>query len=137
MGTWIGQGLIPWWDFNSSNTFCQIGSEDAYDHAWPMCEHWTGFAWDVRDYNQGCWSAMYTLQCGQASTSVYSSSNGYQINYVETVDAGPCLGNDPNYHCGPPFWCSSGFLGDLSTAGYQALGHNTADGPFYGYYWQP
>jgi hypothetical protein len=151
MGTWIGPATIPWWYFPDGNpppTFCEIGSEESWNHAWPMALHWTGYTWDDRDYNAGCWpywngsSGMDTLQCGQDGTSVFCSYNGWQINFVMTIEAGPCLGQLTGYEppCGPPFYCgydNPNLIGDITESAFQALGQSLSEGVFVGYVWQP
>lgn len=130
MGTWI-YGTSTW--FNTGNpptdpppTACQIGNDNAYDHAWPMLIHFGIYD----SVNCGCQSSMNYLSCGQYGTSVYYPGTGIQINYVETVDLGPNL----CYYCNS---FSPSLLIDLTPAAFQALGVSLSVGHIPVYAYQP
>jgi len=74
------------------------------------------------------------IGCGDVSGAVYSNSNGRLIQYVRTIDCGPCLTS----WCGTSYcnYGGYGLLGDLTTALFQAMGHNLSEGVFLGYEWQ-
>jgi hypothetical protein len=111
----------------SPTTFCGIGYDLAYDHAWPMCSTFG----DSRDYNQGCWSRMHYLAGGQYQTIVLAPGTGIQINYVRTVDAGPCLQGaqcSPDLCYDPQF--SPPLVIDLTPGAFQALGYSLGIGHF-------
>lgn len=132
MGVWM-LGSSSWFNVGSPPvTSCLIGSDSAYDHAWPMWVHFGIY----EDYNNGCHSAMVHLDCGQFQTKVYSSVTATQINYVRTVDGGPCL-NHPA--CSPNLcnYTSPKMLIDLTPGAFQALGVPLSQGIQPVFVWQP
>lgn len=111
--TWFQTGNPP----ESPATFCGIGYDPAYDHAWAMITN----GGDSRNYNDGCCAAMHNLACGQTGTTLYSADSLIMLQYVRTIDAGPCL---THASCSPNL-CGSfdpDLLVDLTPGAFTGLG---------------
>ena len=139
MGIWK-YGRVTYWNTGNPpgdpQTFCEIGWDNAYDHSWTMVQRHGSS--DDRDYNAGCHSWMVELTCGQTGTSVWSGVTDIQIDYVRTVDAGPCLRDDVD-GCSPEL-CNEydpKLIIDVTPAAFQALGYDLSDGWFNGWVFQP
>lgn len=132
MGIWI-QGTATYFYVGAPNTSCLIGNDNAYDHAWPMLEHFGYYD----DANGGCHSAMQYLSCAQYGTSVWSYDTFQQIDYVRTVDHGPNL----NGYGGGPALCyahNPKLLIDLTPGAFQnGLGLPLSQGAGAVWVWQP